>query len=317
MATLLDKIFGGKKAPTAEEIRAEQSRAETTLGPARAELESARERYNESLLSSDLSDTRTARAALINAEDGVARAEALVSVLRNRFLQACEAEAAEARRHRYDEAVKAQRAAAKRLEREYGPAAMALVSIIAEIARADHLVNEANENLPEGAPQLYPTEHAVRGWPGEHRQTLSQEVIERWMFEGAMFISFAPNWLTPEQETRIDRTGPRSGIYRGEKGRSYRVELHRFRQTEYLEGRGSSYAVPLSASVSLPGLYVGADEIWAPRGTDTEGVLKRAHLAEQHAKARRPTDPRFPRDTGINFELLPPDDPPSMDEAAE
>jgi hypothetical protein len=276
MATILDKILG-KKPKAAEEIRAEQTRAEQALEQAQADLRAAGQRYTATLLDPDPGATRSAKTALSEAEDAVARAQALVAALREKFLEACEAEAEAEKLSRYEEAERAADAARNALLDEYQEAALRVVEILQKINTAETLIEKVNADLPAGAARLASVEMPIRGHLAMPREAVKRERFHQW-------VDAVGNVISDPQHIRETEKGV--GIYQREGRLACRVWRKTFERTTWRDSAQPLLPERLGAAVRLPGLYHGDQAIWKDGMAGVVGKPKGPHPFGQNRAER-------------------------------
>ncbi|MCW5712250.1 hypothetical protein [Shinella sp.] len=149
MSKILSKLLG-KSSST--DIVSALEKAKAELAQAEAAVVAAETAYDAGLLELDKAALRKLLDNATEAKIDVDQVRARIAKLERQHADALEAEAADQRQRRYDEAKAASEAAEKRLRREYPKAAMAIRDLLAEVAAASIAVQAANEDPPEGAP---------------------------------------------------------------------------------------------------------------------------------------------------------------------
>lgn len=302
MASFLEKLLGSRKAPpSADEFRAMQSDCEREVERTQAALEQAQRAYDASLVDDDPAATKAARGRWNDAEDAHARAVARLAKIREAFLQACEAEAEADRVANYDagqKALKKARAAFTKYERS----ALEVRNSLVEIAEAEVVIAKANSDLPKDAAPVEGLEQAVRGLPSVPSRVVDERVEAVWVFRDW------PEMSVPREKVSLIKSADGIRGYFEDPWASNSTDQHHVvkrkrivRRT--LPGVSAFRAVPLAATVALPGLAPGAAPIWSPVGGDwlwsenrPQAVLAAAKELEAAGKAAT-KDPRHHPET--------------------
>lgn len=299
------KFFGlGRQSSGDLAVALEKAKAE--LEAAEAAVVAADEKYQGSLLSEDAAALRRLADAKTDAIITVDICRAKIAKLEKQHADALEAEAADQRQRRYDDAKAASEAAEKRLRKEYPRAAMAIRELLAEVASASLAVQAANADRPEGAPAILGPEHS-RSQANLYREVLGEDVVDLW----ATIDSASPIDSTLQRNVRTHERGRRGqmrdrsdsdenpmtyGVVQSEHG-TLEVVLKRFRRTKFLPDASGRHIGSLASEIVLPPLDADATPYWTPAYD--------AHDAARQATAElKPAPKRAERVPELSYDLV-------------
>ncbi|MCD1266850.1 hypothetical protein B5M44_21495 [Shinella sumterensis] len=303
MSKLLSKLIGKQSsmdlAAAIEKAQAELAQAEAAVATTEAE-------YDAGLLTADKKSLRVLVDAKADAQIDADTARSRIRRLEQDHEAALEAEAADQRQRRYDEAKAASEAAEKRMRKEYPRAAMAIRELLAELAAASIAVRAANADRPEGAPALFDPEHA-RSQPVLYREELSEEILDLWTtIDGTAPIQDdLQHHVHQHQKHRRGMLTDRSdsverpltyGLVQTVHG-PLEVVRKRFRRTKYMPDQGGYRIAPLATEIVLPALDAAADPYWKP-------AYDQHDAAQQAAEQLKPAPTRPERVAEFSYELV-------------
>ena len=270
MSKILNKLLGKSSS---SDLAVALEKAKVELEAAEAAVVAAKTAYDDGLLTSD---KKTLRVLLDDATEAgieVDQVKARIGKLEKQHAEALEAEAADQRQRKYDEAKAASEAAEKRLRKEYPRAAMAIRELLAEVSAASIAVRAANEDRPEGAPALAGPEHS-RSQANLYREVLGEDVVDLW----ATIDSASPIDSALQRNVRTRERGRRGqmrdrsdtdenpmtyGVVQSEHG-TLEVVLKRFRRTKFLPDASGRHIGALASEIVLPPLDADATPYWTP-----------------------------------------------------
>lgn len=265
----LTKLFGGRQS--SGDIATAIAKAQAELESAESAVVAAETAYNANLLTADKKSLRSFLDAKVEAQIDIDTARARLERLERDHETALEAEAADERQRRYDEAKAASEAAEKRLRQEYPRAATAIRELLAELAAASIAIREANADRPEGAPPLFDPEHS-RSQHNLYQEVLSEDVVWMWCeIDGASPIreDLQRNVRAHEKHRRgmmTDRTDSEGAplTYGSVQTEHGHLEVVRkcFRRTKFLPDVGGHHIAPLAGEIVLPALDASATPFW-------------------------------------------------------
>ncbi|GAA4178808.1 hypothetical protein [Shinella granuli] len=300
------KFFGlGRQSSGDLAVALEKAKAE--LEAAEAAVVAADEKYQGSLLSEDAAALRRLADAKTDAVITVDICRAKIAKLERQHADALEAEAADQRQRRYDEAKAASEAAEKRLRKEYPRAALAIRELLAEVAAASIAVREANADLPDGAPALAGPEHS-RSQANLYQEVLTEDVVDLW----ATIDSASPIDSALQRHVRTREKGCRGqmrdrsdtdenpmtyGVVQTEHG-TLEVVLKRFRRRKFLPDQGGRHIGSLASEIVLPPLDADATPFWSPAHDQRDA-------ASQAAAELKPAPKRAERSPEYEYSLAP------------
>jgi len=191
--------------------------------------------------------------------------------------------------------------------RRYEELAKRIVGILKEVAVADAMVAQANATLPAGKPPISFVEHEARGWAREEDRVrvLSEESV--WQYDDGGRVADEHLDLIKSADGRngvLERNiGLRGGV------RTFNCRKVGLRTKKIVPGRAEIRPEYLAASVTLPGLIIGAPDIWAPTGPvsfdDPNGAKVLDAIAAAEADwSSPPADPRFDNPPQIHREFF-------------
>lgn len=299
------KFFGlGRQSSSDLAVALEKAKAE--LEAAEAAVVAADEKYQGSLLSEDAAALRRLADAKADAVITVDICRAKIAKLEKQHAEALEAEAADQRQRRYDDAKAASEAAEKRLRKEYPRAALQIRELLAEVAAASLAVREANEDRPTGAPALAGPEHS-RSQVNLYQEVLSEDIADLWTeIDGATPIrEDLQRHVRAHDKHRRGMMRDRSdslenplqyGTVQTEHG-TLEVVLKRFRRTKFLPDASGRHIGSLASEIVLPPLDADATPYWTPAYD--------AHDAARQAVAElKPAPKRAERVPELSYDLV-------------
>ncbi|WLS03110.1 hypothetical protein [Shinella oryzae] len=303
MTKILSKLVGKQSS---SDIAAAIEKAKVELAQAQAAVASAETAYDAGLLELD---KVALRKLLDNAAEAKVEADqvrAKMAKLERQHAEALEAEAANERQRRYDDAKAASEAAEKRLRREYPKAALQIRELLAEVAAASIAIRAANADRPEGAPVLADPEQS-RSQHNLYRETLSEDVLDLWTtIDGTAPIQDdLQHQVRQHQKHRRGMLTDRSdsedrpltyGVVQTEHG-PLEVVRKRFRRTKYLPDQGGYRIAPLATEIVLPALDAGASAYWTP-------CHDQHHASARVAEQLKPAPMRPERVAEFSYELV-------------
>ena len=294
------KFFGlGRQSSGDLAVALEKAKAE--LEAAEAAVVAADEKYQGSLLSEDAAALRRLADAKTDAIITVDICRAKIAKLEKQHADALEAEAADQRQRRYDDAKAASEAAEKRLRKEYPRAALQIRELLAEVAAASLAVQAANADRPEGAPPLLDPEYG-RSQHQQYREILSEDVVEMW----ATIDSASPIQDEYQRTVRAHEKGRRGmlrdrsdsdenpllyGTAQTEHG-PLEVVRKRFRRAKILPDQSGYSIAPLACEIVLPPLDASATPFWSP-AYDQRDASSQAAAELKPAPKRPERTPEF------------------------
>lgn len=300
------KFFGlGKQSSSDLAVALEKAKGE--LEAAESAVVAADEKYQGSLLSEDAAALRRLADAKADAVITVDICRAKIAKLERQHAEALEAEAADQRQRKYDDAKAASEAAEKRLRREYPRAALQIRELLAEVAAASLAVQASNADRPEGAPALHDPDHS-RSQHQQYREVISEDIVEMW----ATIDSASP--IRDEyQRTVLAHEKGRRGMMRDRSDSDERPLLYgtaqtehgplevvrkRFRRAKVLPDQSGYRTGPLACEVVLPPLDAGASPYWIPAHNQQDA-------ARQAAAELKPAPKRPDRSPEFEYSLAP------------
>lgn len=259
MGKILSKLLGKQSSG---DIAAAITKAQAELAQAEAAVTAAETAYDAGLLELDKAALRMLLDDKVEADIDCDQIRARLAKLERQHAEAIEAEAADQRQRRYDEAKAAAEAARKKLTTEYPRLAKDLRAILKTIAESDLLVDAANEDLPAGAERLARAE-GFRSQPNRYREERGQAVVDAWVPIGDRSSPLPDEMqrrVRPEERARRD--GTQYGKVQTQSGGWLEVERRRFTRVEFLPHEDGRYIAPLAAELNLPALHAGASPYW-------------------------------------------------------
>jgi hypothetical protein len=267
----LTKLFGGRQSSA--DIAAALEKARADLTAAESAVETAKTAYDAGLLELDKVALRKLLDAKTEAGIEIDQVNAKIAKLERQHADALEAEAADMRQRRYDEARASSEAAEKRLRKEYPKAALQIRDLLADLAAASLAVREANADLPEGAPGLLDPEYS-RSQHTLYQEVLSEDVVWMWCeIDGARPVrDELQRHVHAHEKNRRGMMTDRSdsaenpltyGVVQTEHG-VLEVVRKRFRRTKHLPDQGGYNIAPLASEIFLPPLDAAATPFWKP-----------------------------------------------------
>lgn len=241
-----------------------------------AEREAVEAAYREGLLEASPADSERQFAAVLAAKVKVDRAEALVAALTQRLTQAREDLDRAARKAIHDDAVAKCEAIRARLPEEYRVHAMALRSLLRDLAAAE-VARELAKPLEDEFGRIEPVEYGLRGLGGVAEEVIEQNEVVLWTINGE-------TKPLPENRQRRVHLNPNTGEGQlltsdagslapsaGFAGRG--CSRYRYKRTRYREGISPPYNTgSLLNRVSLPAFHAYGDDFVTAqdfRGADT------------------------------------------------
>lgn len=290
VADRIRSLLNRKKPAQAQELAAQL--ADTRAAYEAANLKAGQERLlHPKHVLAGAADAAKHRELLAQLDGDVSELAVLLQLAEERHAAAVAEEAQAAKAKRYEDARKLRDDAAAKLEAEYDKHAIGLLTLLHLVAQADEAVAIANEDRPEGMPNLDRVEAIVRDGEELPRKVIRDQVLSLWAFEDG------ERPLSPDQQAQVQahpgaRTGMIStgtGLHAG--GRS--VVKKRFQLVEYQEALSSSRGDRL-ADMKLPALRARDPNYWTPgefygrlKATDT---LRRLNEVVSGARAWRPSE---------------------------
>ena len=195
----------------------------------------------------------------------------------------------------YNEAKAARDAAAKRLEEEYPRCAAGIVAVLADADEADRKVAWANRDLPEGFSPLEYSEVAARHTPGRPREIISEEIVDRWVFETSRLPC---DVNIKDYPLKVNSDG-KSGLLRGPSN-SIPVLLSPFKKVVSRPAQRGVLPARFYDELRLPALK--GDYLIYPSNSDRLAALGREEIVVE------PSDEVEP-DVEVTFEPLKPVSP--------
>lgn len=304
MSKLLNKLLGKQSSG---DIAAAITKAQAELAQAEAAVTAAEEQYDANLLTADKKALRALLDAKTEANIDVDQARARAHRLERDHEAAVEAEAADQRQRRYDDAKAASDAAEKRLRREYPKLATGIRELLAEVAAAPLAIDEANADRPEGAPPLLDPDYS-RSQHQLYREVLGEDVVEMWTeIDGARPIrDELQRHVRAHEKNRRGMMRDRSdstenplryGVVQTEHGH-LEVVLKRFRRTKILPDQAGYLTGPLACEVVLPALDASGTPFWRP-------TYDQQDAANQAAAELKPAPKRPERVAEYSYSLAP------------
>lgn len=300
------KFFGlGRQSSSDLAVALEKARADLTA--AESAVETAKTAYDAALLSETPAALRKLHDGITDASIEADRATAVIAKLERQHADALEAEAADQRQRRYDDAKAASEAAEKRLRREYPKLAMGVRDLLADIAAASLAVQAANADKPEGAPVLFDPEYS-RSQHRQYREVVTEDTIELW----STIDSATPIRDELQRNVRAHEKGRRGmmtdrsdtaespllyGSVQTEHG-MLEVVRKRFRRTKFLPDCGGYSVGPLACEIVLPPLDASATPFWSPAHDQRDA-------ASQAAAELKPAPKRAERSPEYEYSLAP------------
>ncbi|MCK0196901.1 hypothetical protein MWN34_08240 [Ancylobacter sp. 6x-1] len=282
--------------------------ARAVVAEAGAEVERLQGERRAMLTASE-PDRARHKQALAAASDRLADARLYVEALEERRAEAQKQAQEVMRVERYEHALAARDAAAKRLAKEYPHLVGIFVDLMEAVAGADLIVDAANADLPTSKPPIARTEAHAR-FPRRQREVLSDRVEFLWVAEGMS--------QPLDNQSLVQPTGADVGVARVSDPRHNplwavrsHVPVHRcaFRRIEYRPA-DPVVAPPnvLSGSVRLPAMREGSLSWGYSQGriVDPPEVLEEVH-AVRSAKAAWKAEAVDPAPVTVEFERI--DDP--------
>lgn len=281
--------FFGLGRQSSGDLAVALTKAQTELAQAEAAVVAAKTAYDDGLLTSD---KKTLRVLLDDATEAgieVDQVKARIAKLEREHEKALEAEAADQRQRKYDEAKAASEAASKKLTTEYPRLAKDLRALLKTIAESDLLVDSANEDLPAGAERLARAER-FRSQPNRYREERGQAVVDAWVPIGDRSSPLPDEMqrrVRPEERARRD--GTQYGKVQTQSGGWLEVERRRFTRVEFLPHEDGRYIAPLAAELNLPALHAGASPYWVAAAHSPYHIVAELEkpLLPQPARAER------------------------------
>lgn len=298
--------FFGLGRQSSSDLAAAITKAQVELETAKSAVVAAETAYDAALLSETPAALRKLHDGITDASIEADRATAVIAKLERQHAEALEAEAADQRQRRYDDAKAASEAAEKRLRREYPKAALQIRELLADVAAASIAVRAANEDRPEGAPALAGPEHS-RSQPNLYQEVLTEDVVDLWTtIDSTSPINSAlqRNVRTREKGRRgqmrdrseSDESPMTYGVVQTEHG-ALEVVLKRFRRTKFLPDAGGRHIGSLASEIVLPPLDADATPYWTPAYD--------AHDAARQAVAElKPAPKRAERVPELSYDLV-------------
>lgn len=283
------------------------TKAQAELEAAEAAVTAAEAAYDAGLTELDKPALRKLLDNATEAKIDVDQVRARIAKLERQHADAIEAEAADQRQRRYDEAKAAAEAAEKRLRREYPRAAMAIRELLAEVASASLAVQAANADRPEGAPVILGPEHS-RSQHQQYREVITEDTIELW----STIDSATPIRDELQRNVRAHEKGRRGmmrdrsesdenpllyGTAQTEHG-PLEVVRKRFRRVKVLPDQSGYLTGPLACEVVLPPLDASASPYWTPAHNQQDA-------ANQAAAELKPAPKRAERSPEYEYSLAP------------
>lgn len=293
--------FFGLGRQSSSDLAAAITTAQSELETAESAVTAAETAYDAGLLELDKPALRRLLEDKVEADIDCDQIRARLAKLERQHADALEAEAADQRQRKYDEAKAAAEAAEKRLRREYPKAAMAIREMLAEVAAASIAVRVANEDRPEGAPALAGPEHS-RSQANLYHEVLSEDVVDLWVtIDSASPIDSAlqRNVRAREKHRRgmlrdrsdTDENPMTYGVVQSEHG-TLEVVLKRFRRTKFLPDAGGRHIGSLASEIVLPPLDADATPFWSP-AYDAHDAARQATAELKPAPKRAERMPEF------------------------
>lgn len=291
----LTKFFGGRQS--SGDIAAARSKAEAELEAAEAAVTAAETDYEAGLLDLDKVALRKLLDAKTEAQIEIDQVRAKIAKLEKQHDAALEAEAADARQRRYDEAKAATEAAEKRLRKEYPRAALQIRELLAEVAAASMIVRAANEDRPEGAPVLLDPEYSRSQHP-LYQEVLTEDIADLWttIDSSTPIRDDLQRHVRAHEKRRRGMMTDRSdseenplqyGTVQTEHG-TLEVVLKRFRRMKFLPDQGGYNIGSLAGEIVLPPLDAGASPYWKPEYDQRAAAAQAAEqLKPKPARAER------------------------------
>jgi hypothetical protein len=283
MSSLIERLLSKAKATTAEAIRAEESKAERALQDAQEALARARITYTAALLDEDPKAAPRTRSVISECEIAVERGEALVSALRERFLQACESESQAEAEQDYQAAKNALAEAEQKISVDYPKLAGGILKLIEFAAEAMLQVERANENLPSGeSPIVLPPMFGGQ-MPSKPEVIRSRQVVEKWTFEATGKIVDA--------ERDVVTTGAGRGVLEGA-NRNQPVLLRRFEEITFNPVESQSWNAAFFEMLRLPKLDGSEAAVWRGGADTPEALLEDVRQALSNLRNKPAQRPR-------------------------
>jgi len=297
VADRIRSLLNRKKPAQAQELASQL--ADTRAAYEAAQVRAGQERLlHPKHVLAGAADAAKHRELLAQLDGEVSELSVLLALAEERHAAAVAEEALAAKAQRYENARKLRDDAAARLEAEYDKHAIGLLTLLHLVAQADEAVAIANEDRPDGMPNLDRVEAVVRDAPEVPRKILRQRVVSAWAY---------PDGDTPlseELQARVSsangHTGhivPRSNDW-SPSGQA--VVKKRFRLVEYQAGISASSGDRL-ADMKLPALRARDPNYWTPgefygrlKATET---LRRLNEVVSGLRAWRPSE----RPVGVEY----------------
>ena len=305
MGKLINKILG--KQSSSSDIAGAIEKAKTELEAAEAAVVAAEAEYDAGLLELDKAELRKLLEAKVESGIEIDQIRAKLTKLEREHAKALEAEAADQRQRRYDEAKAASEAAEKRLRREYPKLATGIRELLAEVAAASLAAQAANEDRPEGSPAILSPEHS-RSQHNLYQEILSEDVVEMWTeIDGARPIrDELQRQVRAHEKNRRGMMTDRSdtaenplfyGSVQTEHGH-LEVVRKRFRRTKFLPDAGGRHIGSLASEIVLPPLDADATPFWKP-------AYDQRDAANQAVAELKPAPKRPERSPEFEYSLAP------------
>jgi hypothetical protein len=295
----LTKLFGGRQS--SGDLTAALEKARTDLTTAESAVTAAETAYDAGLLELDKPSLRRLLDAKVEAGIEIDQIRAKIAKLEGQHADALEAEAADVRQRRYDEAKAASEAAEKRLRRDYPKAALQIRELLAEVAAASLAVREANADRPEGTPVLLDPEYS-RSQQNLYQEVLAEDVVDLW----TTIDSATPIDSDLQKSVRAHEKHRRGmmtdssdnednplqyGTVQTEHG-VLEVVRKRFRRTKFLPDQTGRHIGSLASEIVLPPLDADATPFWKP-AYDAHDAARQASAALQQQPKRAERIPEF------------------------
>lgn len=280
-----------RKETDPEKIEAALTDARGQVETAVAEREAAEAAYRDGLLDASPAESERQLSAASVAKVKVDRAEALVAALAQRLTMARDEQDRARRKAIHDEARQKCEAIRDRLPEEYRHHAMALRTLLRNLAEAEVARERAKDHFEEFG-QIPSPEDGPRGLYGFPEEIVDETEVELWTIIGRS------QPLPADQQGRVrqDREAGRAYHYSG--GGSFECSRLRYKRTRYRESIASPWNTrSILNQVNLPAFHAfGDDFVTAERIRGPMTTLE--HLArervDQH-KHERPVLERLER----------------------
>lgn len=280
-----------RKETDPEKIEAALTDARGQVDTAIAERAAAEAAYRDSLLDATPAESERHLSEASAAKVKVDRAEALVAALAQRLTLAREEQDRAGRKAIHDDAAAKCAAIRDRLPEEYRHHAMALRTLLRDLAEAEVARDRAKDHFEEFGDIESP-EYRPRGRGYQPEEIVERTPVDLWVIDGRV------EPVSAEKQKDVRPDGRRNKGYLGSPGGGdpWRCTLRRFERVRFREAVTEPYTVrSLLAQVHLPAFHITGEDFCTPE--HTRGPLTAlAHLSREvreKAEIERPVRERF------------------------